>query len=433
MQGYKLHFQQFPEEWNRIKDSGGNLLAYLKLIYKYANYAVSSRKWRGEALFQPQLDQAILALARHPELLELNNPSTSGTSDTYVVLVTEVYVTGGHGRVMNRIAEQLPTHIVFTDLFGNITSGAIKLTQMVSRRSLSSTVIIGEDILYKLKSILALLDAIKPKGVILLGHHQDVTVPLAGSIYSGGQRTIYIHHCDHEPALGALIRFPVHVDTIEEIKSICCDHGHSPRLWPMTVPPPSSVKRSQSNLSRIATCGSPIKFEGQIHGISYKDIVRIALSSSEAVTLMHVGPLSESFVREVRESLANAGVAPARFVHVGPVSDLRQFLLENDVDLYLQSFPAAGGLTAVEVQSIGIPAVYANPDAWSARLIGSRSVYASRDLEWSNLEDIPRIINRTLETENWPHLSQVATQKYRVSFHPDEASEFFRSLETFPA
>jgi hypothetical protein len=301
----------------------------------------------------------------------------------------------------------------------------------VSAQALSATIVSGDDILKKLRSILALLDAIRPKGVILLGHHQDVIVQMAGSTYLGGQRSAYLHHCDHEPALGALIRYPIHVDTIEEIKSICSDHGHSPRVWPMTVPPPSAVKAGLANLSRIATCGSSIKFDGQFNGVFYKDVVRMILSSRVTVTLMHVGPLSESHIQDIRSSLLGVGIDPSRFVYIGPVADLRHFLISNEVDLYFQSFPVGGGLTAIEVQSVGIPIVYSNPDKWGSKLIRCRSLYASFELEWDELNSIPLLINDALESERWRILSLIASHKYLSFFHPDAGYDFFKTLDLF--
>jgi hypothetical protein len=199
----------------------------------------------------------------------------------------------------------------------------------------------------------------------------------------------------------------------------------------MTVPPPSAVKTGLANLNRIATCGSNIKFDGQFNGVFYKDVVRMTLSSREDVTLMHVGPLSETHVQDIRSSLLSVDINPSRFVYIGPVADLRRFLLDNQIDLYLQSFPTGGAITAIEVQSVGIPVVYSNPDKWGPKLIGCRSLYAFHELEWNELEDIPLLVNEILENEKWRHLSSVAFHKYLSAFHPDVGRDFFRSLDSF--
>jgi hypothetical protein len=95
----------------------------------------------------------------------------------------------------------------------------------------------------------------------------------------------------------------------------------------------------------------------------------------------------------------------------------------------LQSFPAGGGTTAVEVQSMGVPVIYANPDFWNASLIGSRSLYASQELEWNSLSEISRIIRESLSSDVWKELSRVAIEKYNSCFHPDRGADFFEALE----
>jgi hypothetical protein len=141
-----------------------------------------------------------------------------------------------------------------------------------------------------------------------------------------------------------------------------------------------------------------------------------------------LGPLSESFLQDLVLNLRTHGVDPSRFVYVGPVSDLREFLIQNKVDLYIQSFPSGGGITAIEVQSIGIPAVYANPDVWSAKLIGSRSLYAEKSLEWSEVDKISEIILGTQTEERWRDHSEIAIHKYQKNFHPAQGFEFFDYL-----
>jgi hypothetical protein len=196
----------------------------------------------------------------------------------------------------------------------------------------------------------------------------------------------------------------------------------------MTVPPPDFVKKSMSNLRRIATCGSSVKFDGHHRNIYYRDIVRAVLSTDDQIVLMHIGPLHDAFISDIVQYLIDSSIDPSRFAYAGPVTDLRSFLIDNNIDLYLQSYPTGGGLTAVEVQSIGVPAIYANPDLWSATLARCRSLYASTDLEWNSLNEISRVIINALDPDCWREFSDQANQKYLSSFHPQKGGEFLVSL-----
>jgi hypothetical protein len=197
----------------------------------------------------------------------------------------------------------------------------------------------------------------------------------------------------------------------------------------MSVPASSSIKNGIAGLGRIATCGSSVKFEGCFNDVHYRDIVKEVLQCKPDISLYHVGPLQEAFITDIRHFLEDSGIDPSRFLYVGPVSDLRQFLIINEIDLYLQSFPAGGGTTAVEVQSMGVPVIYANPDSWNASLIGSRSLYASQELEWNSLSEISQIIRESLSSGVWQELSRAAIEKYTSCFHPDRGADFFEALE----
>lgn len=422
---FSIYFDDFNENLSKVS-SLKSFDSLLQLLYGYANLAVTSGQWKGRAVFLPQIDQALINLIEHEDvqgfrvnLAESNNES--------LIIATEIYTSGGHGKILNQILECEKSHVIFTDIFNNITDGKLKLDKLVADKKISCSVLIGSTLQMKFNSLMGLINSIKPKFIYLLGHHQDVVTQLAGVVYAEGQRTIYVHHCDHDPAIGATVNYQHHLDFTQELSDICSNYHPNNLIIPLTVQPYPSLHLNIINKEiKLATCGTPNKFNGSLNGISYIDLLVKIISSYDNLNYYHIGALDEQAINFIRASLEAKGVNPSRFFPIGQINNLQKFLAEENINFYISSFPIGGGTSVMEAQSIGIPVIYANPDSYSLPLTGIRSVYGAKELEWSNLDDIPKIISMALE--NLSALRDSAYDCYLKKSHPKNINALINHL-----
>lgn len=422
---YSVYFDDFNENLFKVK-SLKSFDSLLQLLYAYANLAVTSGQWKGRAVFLPQIDEALINLIEHKdvqnhriELTEFNNEC--------LIIATEIYASGGHGKVLNQILECEKSHVIFTDIFNNITDGKLKLDNLITDKKKSCSVLIGSTLQLKFKSLMGLINSIKPKFIYLLGHHQDVVTQLAGVVYAEGQRTIFVHHCDHDPAIGATVNYQHHLDFTHELSEKCSDFHAGNLIIPLTVQPYATT---QSNIIsgriKFATCGTPNKFNGSLNGVSYIDLLVKIISSHDKIDYYHIGALDEQSINFIRTKLELNGINPSRFFPVGQIGSLQNFLFEKNINFYISSFPIGGGTSTMEAQSLGIPVIYANPDIYSLPLTCIRSIFGAKELEWNNLDEIPRIINMALENLNI--LSKSAQSCYLNKSHPKNINALINHL-----
>ena len=71
----------------------------------------------------------------------------------------------------------------------------------------------------------------------------------------------------------------------------------------------------------------------------------------------HIGAVSDAFQAEIRDALTAAGVDPGRYQFVGPRPSLPAELIAQQTDIYIESYPVAGGKAALEAMLVDVPVV----------------------------------------------------------------------------
>jgi hypothetical protein len=422
---YSFNFPEFERQIVEAENKGG-LNAQLELIFTLVNSLVASREFKEKKLFLPKVDQHLINLQSHPETQSIQVENVV-PHQSFCILATEVYSTGGHGKVLNQIAETYQSHVFFTDIFRSITGGRLSLDGLVCEAALSVNLVLGRNFIKKLKNLMGILQAIKPKGIILLGHHQDVIAEMAGLLYCKGERTIFVHHADHDPAIGASIKRRFHLDFTDLTKTVCEEQGVHTDLISLSAPIPTKIRNHPSGYFRVATCGTENNFIGENDGIFYLHILRQILSASQLIQYFHIGPLSKGNQEIIAKYLSDHGIDSTRFISVGPVTSLANFLHENNIDVFLSPFPIPSYLAITEAQSLGIPVIYESPDRTRGNpLTGCRSVFSSRDLEWDSIDQKPSILNFVFQ--NWTNLNKNAIDHYHRNNHPDVFNKLIKTI-----
>jgi hypothetical protein len=108
---------------------------------------------------------------------------------------------------------------------------------------------------------------------------------------------------------------------------------------------------------------------------------------------IHIGPLADDWLIEIRGHLETQGIDPLRFVPLGSVPSLWQTLLTIDAHVYLGSAPVGGGRAAIEAQGCGYPLVFFRIGDRQA-LTAIDSVYATPSSNWSSLQELQQLLSR---------------------------------------
>lgn len=405
-----ITFPGFNECFKRLM-SEQKLAEAVNLIHMLARQATDSGKFKGEILRLPELDAALIQIA---ELMRPQFPPAAAAGSAHACLVTEVYRTGGHRAILNSVCEEIPSHVIFTDVFDLVMTGKVSLQGLITPKALSSTTLNVDTLIEKVRGTVNLLNALSPKRIWLFNHHSDVVAILAAIIFDCGRRSVFVHHGDHDPALGATIGFPAHFDMTDELLENCASIGLSPsRLALHTRPAGHRAPAVESDLV-VATAGSINKFIGSMRGMQYPEVVRTILQHPRVSDFHHVGEVPEPYVAEFKAFLASSGIDPERMKFAGQVPRVSDHLLSVGANVYLSSFPLGAGTTTAEVQSAGIPVVHFDPSQDEKPLCAIASVYASPELMWSQLQAIHPILDRV--AEHWDSFSDCAHRKYAESF-----------------
>lgn len=337
-------------------DDVNRLNALLKRI-QVLNSGFRAEDIFARKIFMPGLDAQVPKLA---DMLHLDDVELPKSNDNAVFLVTRLYRTGGHSQVVTDIAKRLAPGsftLILTDIYGETRYGL----RLKDPRGVS---MIGERAILLLQSmtfperimeLYAILRAIRPSRIFLMGHNMDITGVTAAWPFRG--IVDFIHHADQTPAVGATLPFGAHVDLTYTCHQACREAGLDPLYSGMTAPVPTTreARPAERPVRRLATCGSPHKYQGSRRH-AWTDYAVAALRRP-GVELVHIGPAPAEFQAQVTTALKAAGIDPARYVFAGWVPSLGRALVEQDVDAYLGSYPETGGKANLEAMAAGVPTI----------------------------------------------------------------------------
>jgi hypothetical protein len=306
-------------------------------------------------IFMPGLDAQVPKIA---DMLRLDDVDLPKSNDNAVFIVTRLYRTGGHSQIVMDIARRLAPGsftLILTDVYGETRYGL-----MLKRERGQS--VMGERSVMSLQSLTfpermielyQILKAIRPSRIFLMGHNMDI-VSVVGC-WPFRSIVDFIHHADQTPSVGATLPFGAHVDPTYTCHLACREAKLNPIYSGMTAPRPAdrAARPNGKPVLRVATCGSPHKYEG-VRGHAWTDYA-LAVLKRPNTEIIHIGPAPPEFQAGIVSALKAGGVDPARYVFTGWAPSLGQALVEREVDAYLGSFPETGGKANLEAMAAGVP------------------------------------------------------------------------------
>lgn len=346
--------------------SDGDLNMPLAWVRDHVQRIITEPLCTSHVLGSELLDKACIAIGTRTfeDLQTVSSKpvlSSDGAQGCYVYLVTKVQRSGGHTKVVQEFIRSRPEaiHVVLsTELDG--ASDRLHFQDFASSLgNVRFEKVIGKTYLEKLRNLQTRLMQLGPQKVYLFNHHQD-SVLASAVVPAMGLDGYFCHHADHHLCLGVFHRHLKHLDLHPMGYNHCRMHLQVDNLYvPLAVPDLGWVPRgdAQERQSGWVTCtaGRSNKLEVP-YFVQYVDMVWQILKVTGG-RHVHIGVLSRAALQKIRSSLRQHGIPQDSFVYIPWVPSVWKALQEQQVDLYIASFPYGGGLTLLEAMGAGVPVV----------------------------------------------------------------------------
>jgi len=313
---------------------------------------------------------------------------TPGTA--HMLILSEFYGAGGHSLVAADLVHALGGAVVIlTDVFGQYAAGKDTMETASNRMPQAMVRILRKPgMIDKVRELQTIFRAVRPASVMFLAHHPDPVPFVAAASLPGSVKKVFLHHCDHNPSIGATLDGYRHVDFTHHIAHICAEFLHTkPIVLPLFVEDHGvkTFSAPKPGAFNIVTAGSATKykFEGPF---AYHQVVADILQACGG-HYWHIGTLNDGMPELIRRTLDERGIDQARFTYMLSVPSLWDTLKEIDAHVFLNSFPVAGVRGSIEVQGCGYPIVFFADDE-RPPLLQHTELFADQDLGWRTVAEL---------------------------------------------
>jgi predicted O-linked N-acetylglucosamine transferase (SPINDLY family) len=329
----------------------------LTLIHKVINVLRPIHLLEGYKIFAPYFDHVL-------EAIEFGFDSIVARDKKIVnlVIATEVYDFGGHTKVITEILDAVENPIlILTDVYNQVMHNQ-HFERVSSKLGKCPVFVLPKGSFENKSRRLAEFINSHAKNVFLLSHHDDV-VAISACQKSLDTNFYFIHHADHNVALGNHVEHLKHVDLFTDIATQCTsDLKHEVTVLPIYAQDfGCKVISYPVKLFSTVSAGTSNKFD-YAGSVNFAEVI-IASIQTCGGKHYHFGTLSDNQLDLIRAHLAKASIGPESFVYMGNVSSLWNSLLEIDAHIYIGSFPKRGGKGEIEAQGAGYPLlIYKDPE-----------------------------------------------------------------------
>jgi glycosyltransferase involved in cell wall biosynthesis len=310
----------------------------------------------GTQLVAPELEAMLVEIGRRV-VAEPAARMPSPQPRTVLHVMTEAYATGGHTRVVERWVARDPrtATVVLTDHRDPLPPNMVERLERSDARLIPA--LAADDLLGRARELRAL--AGEHDLVVVHAHMHDVVPTLAFAEPTGRPPVVFFDHAAHQLWLGTATADVI--GSMREVEDrIVVERRGFPaaRLARLPIPhapralPDRGESRARIGLSPdqplILAVASAWKVRPVLEP-SFAAICDEVLRASPDATLYVVGPPADEQWRAV------VARHRGRIALPGVVADLLPLLAAADV--YLDTWPASGGTTIVDVAAAGLPVV----------------------------------------------------------------------------
>jgi hypothetical protein len=270
----------------------------------------------------------------------------------------------------------------------------------------------------------------RPHQVFLFNHHQDAVI-ISGIQPKLVQELLFYHHADHQLCLGVHLPYAKHIDPHAQGFYNCRNHlGVKDNIYlPLVADDLGGRSLDAPFYSdgwlRTCSSGSPNKFECN-YAYSYSEEIPRILEITRGIHI-HIGALSDRTLAKIRQGLGEKGIEPQCFIHIPWVRSLWKAILEQRVDVYLESFPLGGGRAAIEVMGSGTP-IIAHKN-YRSHLLSSFNLVYPEAFCWQKPDDLYRYL-RSLTPEILLNQAAYARRYYEQHHIPEVLNRSLKNINT---
>jgi hypothetical protein len=367
----------------------GNMEMFLKRLAELT-VKLLPEPLKGRALFVPELDE----LTRRASTLFRVPASAAAKSKCLVHVATEVYLTGGHTRVIEDVVAALPEYEHSLIITRPETSELDSLRSRFDQAGLKVHLLQALSRIERTRELSSLISELRPEAVLLFAHQYD-SIAYVGVTPDAAPRVLFIHHGDHRPSLGASRADYVHVDVTPECHRVCASHPIlNASLLNLTADDIGTVSMFKRYPIFGVTCGSSHKYEGASE-FTYAQLLA-EMFSAGVHRILHIGNMPASQEDQIRANIALHGQDSSRIVFLPNTTSLAAKLKEISPDFYLTSHPLGSGKATLEAMSVGLPILYICPASTPSLLNSDMTFGASVSV--STLDQVAAAVRR-LDTE----------------------------------
>jgi protein O-GlcNAc transferase len=372
----------------------------------------------GNKIFTPYFDEVLSELE-----IEVGQITPRKNKLTNVVLATEVYNFGGHTKDIIAILKSIDNPIlIMTDIYHQVAKQGFYEKIASSLPNCPVFILPKESFIDKATRLAGYINNYA-KNVFLLSHHDD-SVAIAACQKKLDVNYYFIHHADHNPALGNHVKHLKHVDLFEARSKLCQEDLQTETIY---LPTTASDQGAKSfiypiNTFSTVTAGTFAKFQ-TTGALSLASIVMASLQISRGHHY-HFGEIPSEQLALIYAAINEAGYTDDHFVYMGNVPSLWQALLEIDAHIFIGSAPVMGAKSDIEAQGAGYP-LLAYKEKHSPRHLNVGS-HSAETVYWSNIDKFKHGLEKTMSSHQ--HLSQSARDFYLTSCSEEQFKQVIKNL-----
>lgn len=337
---------------------------------------------------------------------------------TYIA--TELYLEGGHTAVVEDLIRSQPTlqHVIMLTNIVNQTDR----DDIIARFSNLPVILLcspSGKLIDKLIWLQLQLKKHNPGKTFLFNHNQDC-VAIAAVQPGTVSELFFYHHGDHHLCLGVHLDHALHIDPHPVGFHNCRQNlGIKNNIyWPLTVtdqnPRPKNKPFFQNGVIKTCSSGRSIKFTSS-YIYSYVQLVPKILEITGGQHI-HIGLLPQHYLDEIYQRIEAIGISKSNFIYIPWTRSVWKTLIEQDVDLYITSFPVGGGKTSIEVMGAGIPIIIHSN--YRSQLLGSEWLGYPGAFCWKKPDELMDFL-KGLNSDFLANQSELARRHYERFHRPE--------------
>ncbi len=375
------------DKWVQSKDFAQALSSMQLLVEVFLSHSGNDAAIFGEPRLDALCQKIGLEIYKHKGLTEV---ACQREEDTVVYIATELYHSGGHTAVLEDFILLQPNkrHIILITHLYQVSP----MKKIEARFAHLPVTLVWAPSLSLTDKVLWLFDQIqtyRPNRIFLLNHHQDC-VAIAALQPEIHPEVFFYHHADHNLCLGVHVPHFLHIDPHPMGYHNCRNNlGIENNIyWPLIVVDqgvrPTEIPFLKHGKLKTCSSGSAPKFEDP-YLYQYANLVPKLIERTKGLHL-HIGPLSPSTLESINERIIQRGLSPDQFIHFPWVKSVWQTLIDEQVDLYIASFPHGGGKVSIEAMGSGTPvAVHSH---YKSQFLGGECLVYPEGFCWRKPEQL---------------------------------------------